>query len=165
MTKERWCNPALLLFACGHFAEFAVVLLDADEKQLVRARKRQLIEHLPDVLEPDALRPTHEELMRKHLASGHDEVAARRAIGWELEMRPSPRLDRVAWSLTGSESESLRAAWSAASGRPMDLTVPTIAACRLASSGRLENDGLGTNVPYITRMLIAKEAIATALAR
>lgn len=163
VSRQRWCSPALFLFACGHFAEFAVVLLKADEKQLRRDRKRELIQHLPSALDPDPPRATRDELIRRHRDAGLDELSASRAQTYEAHMLRTPRVDRAVWSLSGSENEALRAAWMASRTQPMDLAHPGIAACHLAASGRVPNAGSGANIPFPTRVLIAKEALLAAL--
>lgn len=163
VTRQRWCNAALFLFACGHFAEFAVVLLKAEEKQLCRDRKRELVQHLPSALDPDPPEATRGELIQRHRDAGHDELAASRAEAYDARMLQTPRVDRAVWSLSGSENEALRAAWMASRTQSMDLTHPGIAACHLAASGRVPNAGSSANVPFPTRMLVAKEAILAAL--
>lgn len=160
VTRQRWCNPALFLFAAGHYGEFAAVMLGADDR-MPPARRRDLVLNAASAIEPTPPRPGRDELVRRHIALGHDELSARRAADWELEMEPSPRVDRAFWSISGSESETLRAAWTVIARAPLDMTDATIAACYLAADGRTGKDG--PNVPLPMRARIAVNMIAASL--
>jgi hypothetical protein len=160
VTKLPWCNPSLFLFAAGHFVEFASVMLGADNR-VPRHRRLQLVLNVESAIEPAPLRRGREELIRHHLELGHDELSARRATDWDLTMEPKARDDRHVWSLSGSEAETLRAAWIAFAQAEPDLTKPAIAACFLAANGRVGKDG--PNLSLAARARVATEAIAASL--
>ena len=160
VTKERWFNGALLLFICGHFTEFARVLLSADQRHLPRDRKRELIRHVHTVALPTR-RLSEDELLMEYREKGLDELAARRALEWERKMPETARVDRSVWSLDGAEHEALRAAWSRVADEPPNLEDPTIAACYLASIGRVDEDAV--NISLSVRAAIANTALLQAL--
>lgn len=160
VTRQRWCNPALFLFAAGHYGEFAAVMLGADDR-MPPARRRDLVLHAASAIEPNPPRPERDELVRRHIALGHDELSARRAADWELEMEPSQRVDRAVWSISGSEAETLRAAWVLIGQAPLEVTDAAIAACHLAADGRIGKSG--PNVTLSMRASIAVNVIAASL--
>lgn len=160
VTRQRWCNPTLFLFAAGHYAEFAAVILGADHR-MPATRRRDLVLHAASAIEPTPPKLGRDETVRRHIALGHDDLSARRAADWEFEMEPSPRIDRAVWSMSGSEVETLRAAWVAAQQAPLDMTDATIAACYLAAHGRIGKEG--PNVPLPMRARIAANVIAASL--
>lgn len=160
VTLQRWCNPTLFLFAAGHYVEFAAVMLTADDR-MPRDRRLDLVLTVLPALEPTPPPLGREELVRRRVAEGHDELSARRAAEWDLTMEPKPRPDRVTWSIDGSEAETLRAAWLSLAETAPDLGDPTLAACYLAAEGRL--DKAGPDVSLALRGRIAVDAIAAAL--
>jgi hypothetical protein len=160
VTRERWFNGTLLLFVCGHFAEFASVILNVDEQVIARERKRDLVRHVSTVALP-ARKLGEKELLKEYLDKGLDELAARRALDWERSMLPATRIDRAVWSLDGAQHEGLRASWLRLLSQPLDLEDPTIASCYLASAGRVEKDAPGVSFPV--RASIATQAVVQKL--
>lgn len=160
VTRQRWCNSTLLLFAAGHYVEFAAVILGADDR-LPPKRRLDLVLNIASALEPDPQVLTRVELVRRHLAAGHDELSARRAAEWDVTMEPTPRSDRAVWSIDGSDAETLRAAWTALGQKGPDLGNPTIATCYLAAEGRVDKGG--PDLSLALRSRIAADAIAASL--
>lgn len=160
VTLHRWCNPMLFLFAAGHYVEFATVMLTADER-MRRERRLGLVLNVMSALEPTPPPLGREELVRRRVAEGHDELSARRAAEWDVTMEPAPRRDRIIWSIDGSEAETLRAAWLPLAKTAPDLGNPTIATCYLAAEGRVDKGR--PDLSLSLRARIAVDAIAAAL--
>lgn len=136
LSRKRWVNPLLMLFACGHYGHVADLLVKMSDADISIGRRASMALTLPTVLfeEKDLAAPSVAETRAAIVASGpagaHD-LIAQMALQREAAMPPAERNDRIIWSLDMHAYTALLVGWDRIRTCGLDMANPAIATSQL----------------------------------
>jgi len=117
LSKKRWLNPVVMLFAFGHYGEVADIIVRSRDT-IATGPLAELVRCLPGVFEDNR---------QQSFADIKDDFAVRDAKMWDKAMGGSLSPERRAWSIDGRTYAAFAQAW-----RAQNVAKAPLAGCEAA---------------------------------